>query len=67
MPPPTAQTYSDERLDDISREVYFSAMTQIKEFLDGTKTPISYEKMDTLAHVADAAACGFKPDEDEEI
>ena len=61
------QTYSDDRLDDISREVYWMAMKQIKGYLDGTTSPMSLEKLDTLAHVADAAACGFKPDEPEEI
>lgn len=61
---PLEQTFNNARLDDLGRKVWFAAMTEIDKMLapDAVR---NYEKMDTLAHIADAAATGFDPDGEE--
>jgi len=65
MPVNHAQTYNDQRLDVLSREVFYKAMEQAKELLD-KKEGISSERLTALAAVADAAACGFDQDKEAE-
>ena len=60
------QTYSDERLDDISRRVYYKAMTKLEAMVDATEAQ-STERMIALAQVADASACGFASKDEDTI
>lgn len=58
------RTYNDDQLNEKSRAVFYKALCKIDGMLDATE-PANPERMHALAAVADAAACGFK-DEDEE-
>lgn len=57
-------TYNDQRLDLLSREVFYKAMEQCKEHLG--KESFNPERLHALAAVADAAACGFDNDKEPE-
>lgn len=63
--PAMNQTHNDARLDLLSREVFYKAMEQARDMLDG-KTTMNPEKLHALAAVADAAACGFNNDDEKE-
>jgi hypothetical protein len=64
MPDNKPESYSDARLDEISREVFFKAMTEIKTDI-GTKAAMDSDRLRALAAVADAASCGFDDKGDE--
>ncbi len=59
------QTYNDARLDEVSREVFFKALTAGEKMLD-KEEPFNSEKLHALAALADAAAGGFQPEGEEE-
>ena len=61
---PDPQTYNDDRLNELSREVFYKALVKLRGMLDAQE-PANPERVHALAATADAAACGFK-DEDEE-
>lgn len=63
--PSVAQTYNDQRLDLLSREVFYRAMEQAKSILSDNETT-KHERLLALAAVADAAACGFDTDREKE-
>jgi hypothetical protein len=65
MPANQLQTYNDARLDLLSREVFHKAMEQARDMLEG-KTTMNPEKLQAIASVADAAACGFDSDKESE-
>ncbi|GAC1496156.1 MAG: hypothetical protein NVS1B2_16010 [Vulcanimicrobiaceae bacterium] len=60
------QTYNDNRLDEISRKLFVTVVEKLQESIEtpSITAPLSPEKMQALAAVAEAAACGFKPDEE---
>ena len=62
--PAMPTTYNDQRLDLLSREVFYRAMEACKENLG--KESFNPERLRALASVADAAACGFDTDKEEE-
>jgi hypothetical protein len=67
MPDNKPESYSDARLDEISREVFYKALTDIKAEL-GNGSIASASKCEiirSLAAVADAASCGFDDKGDE--
>jgi len=57
------QTYSDERLDDIARRVFYKAMMKAEKLLEGD-VPVSLAE---CGAIADAAANAFSDDNDGEI
>lgn len=59
------QTFNDDQLNEIAREVFYKSMTKLRGILDGTDQGTS-ERIHALAAAADAAACGFKDSDDEE-
>ncbi len=63
--PATPTTYNDQRLDLLSREVFYRAMDAIKEDLSRSSPNLAPERLRALAAVADAAACGFDTDKEE--
>lgn len=61
-------TYNDNLLDEKSRSVFYKAMDKIEKALTDTSATnersLSSEMLHALAACADAAACGFKADEE---
>jgi hypothetical protein len=60
------RTYNDDLLNERSRRVFMKALTAAEELLDGEKQPFNPERVHALAALADAAACGFKDEEQED-
>ncbi|GAC1550347.1 MAG: hypothetical protein NVS3B16_24660 [Vulcanimicrobiaceae bacterium] len=60
------QTYNDNRLDEVSRELFMTAVKKLQDILDSPDLYVkaSPERLHALAAIADAAACGFKADEE---
>jgi len=57
--------YNDDLLNEMARDLYVQALTRVQDFIQG-KTPLNIDKMNAYARIADAAACAFHEDEDEE-
>lgn len=59
------RTYNDDMLNEMSRGVFYKSMQKLNSILD-SQEPQNPERMHALAAVADAAACGFKSEDDED-
>lgn len=60
-----ASPYNDDLLNEVSRSIYVTAMTEIQKYAMGD-SPMNTDRMHAYARIADAAASGFAPDSDEE-
>ena len=61
---PDPRTYNDALMNEKSRAVFYKALCKLEDALDGN-AEITAERMHAFAAVADAAACGFEPEEHE--
>lgn len=62
---PDPQTYNDSLISEKSRAVFYKAMCKLDGMLDAQE-PANAERMHALAATADAAACGFSEEDNEE-
>ncbi len=61
------QLYNDDRLSEIAREVYYKAMSALRDhFNEVPEKRLSEDRMCGVAQAASAAAEGFKDDEEDE-
>ena len=57
---PGPETFNDDRIDALSRETYYRAISLAKGLLDNNAEGFNPDRVTALAQLADAAACGFK-------
>lgn len=55
--------YNDDLLNEKSRSVFVECMTHVQQYIKGDK-PMNTDRLHAYARLADAAACGFKEDEE---
>ena len=59
------RTYNDALINERSREVFMLCLSKGKALIESEQ--FNPEKVHAIAALADAAACGFEPDDEEEI
>lgn len=60
------RTYNNALLDEKSRAVFYKAMTKIDAALSDDTKVVSPERLHAYAACADASACGFISDEEDD-